>query len=208
MSKCRVDTWQVDLLLLQVKPCFTVCWWTSASDKLWTDETWTSAEVLVCIKSSCYHGDDERLQSHWSQSCNKDPTDQFFTDEVRERTVSDQMKTTPSLFIVWGCQLWSSFISCSHEINNNCHLHINSIKWSQAACGSSDWPTVLSLTFCPSWRLSSLSSHSFTEETLRPELWSHFTYKGRGLLCMTNHRHGQFDWQQSLIYHNDDQTVL
>ena len=24
MSKCRVDTWEVDLLLLQVKPCFTV----------------------------------------------------------------------------------------------------------------------------------------------------------------------------------------
>ena len=33
------------------------------------------------------------------------------------------------------------------------------------------------------------------------------TYKGRGLLSMTNHRHGQFDWQQSLILHNQDQTV-
>ena len=33
------------------------------------------------------------------------------------------------------------------------------------------------------------------------------TYKGRGLLRMTNHRHGQFDWQQSLILHNQDQTV-
>ena len=92
------------------------------------------------------------FSSCWTDSLCEDGqhflNNQFFTDEVREQTVSGQMKTTPSLFLVWGCQLWSSFISCSHE-NNNCRLHINSIKWSQAASGSSDWPTVLSLCFCP-----------------------------------------------------------
>ena len=54
MWKCRVDTWEVDFLLLQVKTCFTVCWWTCASDKLSVDrwDRWTSAELLLCRDSS------------------------------------------------------------------------------------------------------------------------------------------------------------
>jgi len=44
-----------------------------------------------------------------------------------------------------------SFISCTHQHNNNSRLHINSHTWSQQASGCSDWPTVvsLSLSFCP-----------------------------------------------------------
>ena len=55
-----------------------ICFWPTVNR--W--DRWTSAGVLVCIKSSwlpwwwweplmC------RLQSHWSQSCDKDPTDQW-----------------------------------------------------------------------------------------------------------------------------------
>ena len=63
MSKCRVDTWQVDLLLLQVKTCFTVCWWTSASDQLWPDETDGPQQRFCSVwRAPGYHGDDE---SHW-----------------------------------------------------------------------------------------------------------------------------------------------
>ena len=73
------------------------------------------------------------LQSDWSQSC-----DQLF--------ITFDEWPPLSLYILEGCQLESSFISWTHQHNNNSRLHINSNTWSQQASGSSDWLTVVSLS--------------------------------------------------------------
>ena len=150
-----------------------ICFWQTVTR--W--DRWTSAEVLVCIKSSWlpwwwWEASVPLISELWQRSI---WSILHWWSERTNRLRSDEDDT----FSVYRVRLWSSFISCSHENNNNCRLHVNTIKWSQAAFGSSDWPTVSRCVSVQSWRLSSLSSHSFTEETLRPELRSHFNMSRR-----------------------------
>lgn len=118
---------------------------------------------------------DCQAPSHWSQSCDTDETDQLFSVETREQTVSDQI----GQFDEWGHCLCPSvrlsagisFISCTHQHNNNSRLHINSHTWSQQASGCSDWLTVVSLSVflsnpeaCPRSPLTASLRKAATEE--------------------------------------------
>ena len=88
-------------------------------------------------------------------------------------------------------QRWSSFLSASCS-----RVGMNTLraKCVSSACQSAEWTPERWIYCCYRWSHVSLCEHVHI--------------KGAGLLRMTNHRHGQFDWQQSLIFHNEDQTAL
>ena len=149
-----------------------ICFWQTGTR--W--DRWTSAEVLLCIKSSwlpwwwgeasvpliseLWQRSTWSVLHWWSERTNCLRSDEDDTVSVPRVRLSAVVQL--HFLFTWKQQQLSSSLQLDHMIPSSLWL-----VW------LADFVSV------QSWHLSSLSSHSFTEETLRSELRRHFNMSRR-----------------------------
>ena len=128
MSKCRVDTWQVDLLLLQVKTCFTV--WARAHTRGGVYWVWpiTDMDSLTDSRASyfttrikLFYNKNQRRTNTWSRI--KETQLQLLNAGRTAGKTSGivSMCKLQRPLVAFGKDIWRDhdIITCVNEINNS-----------------------------------------------------------------------------------------
>ena len=128
MSKCRVDTWQVDLLLLQVKTCFTV--WARAHTRggvycVWPitdmDSLTDSRASYFTTRIKLFYNKNQRRTNTWSRI--KETQLQLLNAGRTAGKTSGivSMCKLQRPLVAFGKDIWRDhdIITCVNEINNS-----------------------------------------------------------------------------------------
>ena len=200
MSKCRVDTWQVDLLLLQVKTCFTV--WASAHTRGGVDWVWpiTDMDSLTDSRASyfttrikLFYNKNQRRTNTWSRI--KETQLQLLNAgrTVRKTSGIVSMCKLQRPLVAFGKDILRDhdIITCVNEINNSRPRDLNLLFTNKTSGREEDssWETFesqdvasitsFSLTHTVSLSLRthtvslSLRTHTVSEDTHCLTDWGH-----------------------------------